>query len=77
MDAITYSAARANLADSAGKSRELSIVQNAGCDYGPAPTKQEHCDMNILGFVAFAGGFSFVMWTLSKLMTDRNDAPVS
>ncbi len=33
--------------------------------------------MNILGFVAFAGGFSFVMWTLSKLMTDRNDAPVS
>jgi nitrate reductase NapE component len=33
--------------------------------------------MNVLGFVAFAGGFGFVMWTLSRLMVDRNDSPAS
>lgn len=31
-------------------------------------------EMNVLGFVAFAGGFGFVMWTLSRLMVDRNDS---
>jgi hypothetical protein len=28
--------------------------------------------MNVLGFGAFAVGFGFVMWTLSKLMADQN-----
>jgi hypothetical protein len=54
-----------------------TIVQNAGCDYGPGVTNQERANMNVLGFVAFVAGFFLVMWTLSKLMTDRNDAPAS
>jgi nitrate reductase NapE component len=33
--------------------------------------------MNVLGFVAFAGGFGFVMWTLSRLMVDGNNSPSS
>lgn len=33
--------------------------------------------MNILGFVAFAGGFGFVMWSLSKLMVNGEDTRTS
>jgi hypothetical protein len=29
--------------------------------------------MQSLGFVGFAAGFMAVIWTLSKLMTDRNE----
>jgi hypothetical protein len=31
--------------------------------------------MHMLGFVGFAAGFLAVVWTLAKLMTDRNDSP--
>lgn len=30
--------------------------------------------MNILGFVAFAGGFGFVMWSLSRLMVNGDSS---
>jgi hypothetical protein len=33
--------------------------------------------MNFLGFGAFAVGFGFIMWTLSRLMTDRNESTPS
>lgn len=29
--------------------------------------------MNILGFGAFAVGFAFIMWTLTKLMSEQHN----